>query len=96
MFLHLFRSLLEHSWSIGLPSLYALLNSHPQLVNGTMEAVTILLSRLILRLPFAFIHFNDGEFQGAFFRSDQPGPKATPQGNQVFSAPLRDDVRASM
>ena len=64
--------------------------------DGTMSAVTILLSRLALRLPFAFVHYNDGEFMAANFEGQRGQAAATPLGNQVFSSALRTAVHASM
>lgn len=57
----------------------------------SMSDVTILLARLAVGEPFAFVHFNDGELEAA-----EKLVGATPLGNQRYSPTLRQSVRAAL
>ena len=72
--------------------------------SGLMDDVSILLSRLALGLPFAYVHFSDGEVTASNWTACIPTTpglckwhfKGTPNGNQRYSDKLTIAVRSSM
>ena len=58
---------------------------------ATMSDISILLARLYLGLPFAYVHFNDGELGAAMRTSGK-----VPNGKTHYSAELKAAVRRAM
>ena len=56
-----------------------------------MDDVTILLARLALGIPFAYVHFNEREVHAALHARG-----SVPNGAQRFSPALREAMRAAM
>ena len=95
---------------VGLPCAKQLADRAVADTAGTMDDVSILLSRLALGLPFAFTHFMDGEIGAltwrppgkhnctiwSFLRTTNCTAQATPNLNQVYSAELQGAIGRAM
>ena len=95
---------------VGLPCAKQLADRAVADTAGTMDDVSILLSRLALGLPFAFTHFMDGEIGAltwrppgkhnctiwCFLKTTNCTAQATPNLNQVYSAELQGAIGRAM